>query len=182
MRLEIPAGIYALRFAYGARPAAEVAAAQRPPLPPPAGRRGAFSRLRPLAIALALIAAFIEGWLLAGIEEEPANAIWRPLFASERPVLVVLGDYDYAYLARCRASGNVIVLVIGGARDTRLRSLSGVVAGADLPPELAEAAADSGAFEALFQITGQQGADLSERLLVARARPAEPSQGRTADR
>ena len=40
----------------------------------------------------------------------------------------------------------------------------------DLPDELADLADDDEGFEALFQVTGQQGADLSERLLVARER------------
>ena len=319
VRLQVPAGIYALRFA-GDGPIAPAAQEpdHSPPVPPPAHRAGVFGRWLPWAIVLVLVAAFLAGWFLSRAAEEPTNAIWDPLIDSERPVLVVLGDYyiygeidpvrpeegrlirdfqvnsaadldrmrdlyperfsgaedvglnylpfssayglqeivpllarrgkevsllaasefrpemlnrfdivyvgllsgmglleqlnfrgsgfqlgesydelvdrgsgriyvseearslaspayyrDYAYLARYRAPGDAIVVVIGGSRETGLRSLSAIAAAADLPPKLAEVASEP-AFEALFQITGQQGADLSERLLVARPRPGEP--------
>jgi hypothetical protein len=40
-----------------------------------------------------------------------------------------------------------------------------------LPDKLASLAADGKAFEAVYQVTGQQGADLGEKLVDARARP-----------
>jgi len=60
--------------------------------------------------------------------------------------------------------------VVAGARDTALRGLAPTIAGNDLPTELDDLASDEEAVEALFQVNGQQGADLSERLLVARTR------------
>jgi hypothetical protein len=81
---------------------------------------------------------------------------------------------DYGYVARFEAPGGSLVAVVAGARDTALRGLAPIVAGAELPDELADLAASGTGVEALFQVTGQQGADLSERLLIARPRaPAE---------
>jgi hypothetical protein len=76
---------------------------------------------------------------------------------------------DYAYVARFRAPGGALVAVVAGARETGLRGVAPLLSG-DLPDGIAELAED-GAFEALFEVTGQQGADLSERLIAARARP-----------
>jgi hypothetical protein len=81
---------------------------------------------------------------------------------------------DYGYVARFHTPGGALVAVIGGARDTGLRGIAPIVAAADLPGTLDRAADDDAAFEALFQVTGQQGADLSERLLIARPRRTEP--------
>jgi hypothetical protein len=78
---------------------------------------------------------------------------------------------DYGYIARFRAPGGALVAIVAGARDTGLRGVSPIASGGDLPAGLGQVAAD-GDFEALFEITGQQGADLSEKLIVARTRPA----------
>ena len=78
---------------------------------------------------------------------------------------------DYAYVARFTAPSGALVAIVGGARETGLRGLSPIVAQDDLPEALAEPARGE-SFEALFRITGQQGADLSERLVIARPRPA----------
>jgi hypothetical protein len=77
---------------------------------------------------------------------------------------------DYGYIARFRSPSGALVAVVAGARDTGLRGIAPIVAGETLPGELGKVAA-AGNFEALFQITGQQGADLSEKLLIARKRP-----------
>ena len=77
---------------------------------------------------------------------------------------------DYGYLARFREPGGALVAVVAGERDTGLRGLAPLAAG-ELPERMAELAESGGALEALYEITGQQGADLSDRLLVARARP-----------
>ncbi len=78
---------------------------------------------------------------------------------------------DYGYVARFRAPGGSLVAVVAGARETALRGLGPIVAGPTLRSELADLAGDDGkGMEALFQVTGQQGADLSDRLLVARER------------
>ena len=76
---------------------------------------------------------------------------------------------DYGYLARFHSPSGALVAVVAGARDTGLRGISPIAASADLPDSLARAAG-SGDVEALYQITGQQGADLSQRLLLARKR------------
>ena len=77
---------------------------------------------------------------------------------------------DYGYVARFEGPGGTLVAVVAGARDTALRGIAPIVAGEDLPPEFEDLARDETGVEALFQVTGQQGADLSERLLVARQR------------
>jgi len=80
---------------------------------------------------------------------------------------------DYGYVARFEAPGGSLVAVVAGARDTALRGLAPIVAAAELPDELADLADGETGVEALFQVTGQQGADLSERLLIARPRTPE---------
>jgi hypothetical protein len=77
---------------------------------------------------------------------------------------------DYGYVARFRTAGGSLVAVVAGARETALRGLAPIMAGETLPGELDGLAGDGEGLEALFQVTGQQGADLSERMLVARAR------------
>lgn len=78
---------------------------------------------------------------------------------------------DYGYITRFEAPGGSLVAVIAGARETALRGLGTIVTEATLPDQLEDLAEneDTG-MEALFQVTGQQGADLSDRLLVARER------------
>jgi len=77
---------------------------------------------------------------------------------------------DYAYLARYKAQGGALVTVIAAERDTGLRGLSQLVASADLSDDLQNAAENDAGFEALVQVTGQQGADLNQRLIFARNR------------
>jgi hypothetical protein len=78
---------------------------------------------------------------------------------------------DYGYVARFRAPGGSLVAIVAGARETALRGLGPIIAGPALRDELADLAGDDDkGMEALFQVTGQQGADLSDRLLVARER------------
>lgn len=80
---------------------------------------------------------------------------------------------DYGFLAVFREPGGALVGVLAGARDTGLRGTARLAAAQRLPEGLSEVARTNGGrgYEALFQVTGQQGADLSERLLVARPRP-----------
>lgn len=312
-RLEIPPGIYGLRFAAGRAPGGAIAA---PRDLENASKRNV-RRLWPLALVLALFVGLAAGWALTRVRQPPVNSLWSPFLVSERPVLIVLGDYyiygeidplrpeegrlirdfrvnspadlqrmrdleperfavaedvglnylpfsaayglgavmplmeaqgkevtliaasqlapdmlnrfdvvyvgllsgmglleelnlmgsgfvsgesydelidlasgrsfvsgearsltsqayyrDYAYLARFHAPSGALVAVLGGSRDTGLRALGAIVASPDLPPDLAATARDHDGFEALYEITGQQGADLSERLVVARARAA----------
>lgn len=81
---------------------------------------------------------------------------------------------DYAYFTRFREPGGGYVAVVAGARETGLRAMAAMVGGEDLPPSLENLARSSpgNGFDALFQITGQQGANLSQRLVSARARPS----------
>jgi hypothetical protein len=303
-RLVIPAGAYALRFERGEATAS----------PPP---RRARRWLVPLMAALALVAAFVGGRELSGGASAPeVNAIWRPFVESDRPIMVVVGDYyifgeidpahpeqgrlirdfeinsptdlaraqeaeparygksedmglnylpvssanalralapvlaqarkpvsviaasqlssdafrthnviyvglfsgmgllqdvnfadshyaigetfdelvdmesgrrytsgealslatrryyqDYGYVARFRQPGGALVAVLAGERDTGLRGVAPLAVAGKLPDKLASLAADGKAFEAVYQVTGQQGADLGEKLVDARARP-----------
>ncbi len=77
---------------------------------------------------------------------------------------------DYGYVARFRSPGGALVAVVAGARDTGLRGIAPIIAAPKLPSSLAPSAR-RGDFEAVYEITGQQGADLSERLLAVRQRP-----------
>jgi hypothetical protein len=76
---------------------------------------------------------------------------------------------DYGYIARFRQPGGALIGVVAGERDTGLRGVAPVAVG-KLPQELKVRAAN-GSFEALYQITGQQGADLGEKLVEVRQRP-----------
>ena len=76
---------------------------------------------------------------------------------------------DYAYVARFTAPGGALVTVVASERVTGLRGIGPIITGTSLPDELVQAARGQG-FEALYQITGQQGADLSDRLILARGR------------
>lgn len=76
---------------------------------------------------------------------------------------------DYAYLARFTASTGAQVVVIASQRETGLRGISPLAVDASLPEGVSDAAA-ADAFEALVQVTGQQGADLDDRLILARER------------
>lgn len=78
---------------------------------------------------------------------------------------------DYGYISRTTAPGGGVLIVLAGSRDTGLRGISPMATEADLPDQLGNAA--GGPFEALVQITGQQGADLNSRLLIARPRQPE---------
>ncbi|AKH42768.1 hypothetical protein FHS61_000542 [Altererythrobacter atlanticus] len=78
---------------------------------------------------------------------------------------------DYGYVARFRAPSGALVAIIAGARDTGLRGIAPLAAAPALAPELEEPAAKGADFEAVYQITGQQGADLSERLVSVQQRP-----------
>ncbi|MFC4254243.1 hypothetical protein GRI97_02320 [Altererythrobacter xixiisoli] len=78
--------------------------------------------------------------------------------------------HDYGYVARYRTPSGALVAILAGSRDTGLRGIAPTVAVPDLPAQVADLAG-GGDFEALYQITGQQGADLSDRLVYAGKRP-----------
>lgn len=79
---------------------------------------------------------------------------------------------DYGYLSVFDEPGGAKVVVVAGARDTGLRGMAALLSGTDLPSELAEVADGGGdrAFEAVVEIVGQQGTDLSHRLVAAKER------------
>jgi hypothetical protein len=78
---------------------------------------------------------------------------------------------DYGYIARFREPGGALVGVVAGERDTALRGVAPVAVAANLPDKLERMASGGKSFEALYQITGQQGADLGEKLEQVRPRP-----------
>jgi hypothetical protein len=102
--------------------------------------------------------------------DELIDTVSRQRFTSEeaRRLASPVFYRDYGYVARFHAPGGGLVAVVSGARETALRGLAPLVTGNDLPDPLGDVA--GGDFEALFQVTGQQGADLSERLIFARQR------------
>lgn len=103
--------------------------------------------------------------------DEFTDTVARQRYTSEEARRLASPVYyrDYAYVARFREPGGALVAVIAGNRDTALRGVAPIMAG-PLPDEIDDLAASDEAVEGLFQVTGQQGADLSERLLAARAR------------
>lgn len=92
-------------------------------------------------------------------------------FASGEAFALPTANYyqDYGYIARFRQPGGALIGVVAGERDTGLRGVAPVAVG-KLPAPVASRA-KSGSFEALYQITGQQGADLGEKLVEVRQRP-----------
>lgn len=103
--------------------------------------------------------------------DEFTDTVARQRYTSEEARRLASPVYyrDYAYVARFREPGGALVAVIAGNRDTALRGVAPIMAGT-LPDEVGDLAASDEAMEGLFQVTGQQGADLSERLLAVRAR------------
>jgi hypothetical protein len=83
-RLTLPAGTYALRF-------------EREP-GDGLGVRPRFERLRvavvPLLLMLAVAGAFLAGrHFTSASDPAPVNAIWRPFLYSDKPTVIVVGDY-----------------------------------------------------------------------------------------
>jgi hypothetical protein len=113
-----------------------------------------------------------SGFALGESYDEIVDTVSRRLYTSDeaRRLAAPVFYRDYGYLARFRTPGGSLVAIVAGARETALRGLAPIVAGEDLPGQLEELADDGEGLEALFQVTGQQGADLSDRLLVARER------------
>lgn len=103
--------------------------------------------------------------------DEFDDSVLAQRFASEemRRLASPVFYRDYGYFARRRTPGGGWVAVVAGSRDTALRGLAPVLAG-DLPEEIAQVAGGDASIEGLVQVTGQQGADLSTRVLSARER------------
>lgn len=77
---------------------------------------------------------------------------------------------DFGYISRFKSPSGALVAVLAGSRDTGVRAIAPLVTFEDAPDGLAGKARGDAEFEALYQITGQQGADLAERLIFARER------------
>lgn len=104
--------------------------------------------------------------------DEFTDSVARQRYTSEEMRRLASPVYyrDYGYFTRLRGPGGGWVAVVAGSRDTALRGLAPALAAADLAPDIAAAARADDGLEGLFQVTGQQGADLSQRLLAVRAR------------
>lgn len=95
----------------------------------------------------------------------------RRYISGEALSLPTRGYYrDYGYISRFREPGGALVAVVAGERDTGLRGLAPLVAG-ELPERLQQLGLAGDGFEALYEITGQQGADLGAKLVTAQGRP-----------
>ena len=76
-----------------------------------------------------------------------------------------------AYLSEFREPGGALVAVVASVRETGLRCLAHLAVGPSLPDGVGNLAKGAKGFEALYEVTGQHGADLGEKLLHASARP-----------
>jgi len=94
-------------------------------------------------------------------------------YASGEALALPTAQYyeDYGYIARFRQPGGALVGIIAGERDTGLRGVAPAAVAANLPERIQRLASGGKPFEALYDITGQQGADLGEKLADVRARP-----------
>lgn len=110
-----------------------------------------------------------SGLVIGETYDELVNPETGRHYVSEEALSLASTNYyrDFGYIARFREPGGALVAVIAGARDTGLRGLAPHTVG-PLPDRLADVA--GGDFEAVFEITGQQGADLSTRLDLVRKR------------
>lgn len=98
----------------------------------------------------------------------------KSYISGEAQTLASRGYYkDFGYFSMFREPGGALVAVVAGERDTGLRGIAPILTGANLPDQLSKLAEQGEAqpYEALFEITGQQGADLGEKLIEARFRP-----------
>lgn len=114
-----------------------------------------------------------SGFQVGESYDELVDTASRKTFTSDeaRRLAAPVFYRDYGFVTRFRAPGGSLVAIVAGARETALRGLGPIIAAPTLRPEL-ESLAENGdkGMEALFQVTGQQGADLSDKLLLARER------------
>lgn len=97
-------------------------------------------------------------------------------FTSGEALNRVSPDYyqDFGYITRFHEPGGALLAVVAGARDTGLRGVAPIAAEHDLPNALERVAEGDDDFEAVYRITGQQGADLGDNLALARPRTTKP--------
>lgn len=116
-----------------------------------------------------------SSFMIGASYDELIDTTAQRTYASEEAWSLASERYykDYGYFAMFREPGGGLVAVVAGARDTGLKGLADVLGRSELPSELIELTRADGApgYEALFEITGQQGADLNARLVAARTRP-----------
>ncbi len=105
--------------------------------------------------------------------DELVDMVTGRRFVSGETLALPTAQYyqDYGYIARFRQPGGALVGIISGERDTALRGVAPLAMAAKLPERIERLAADGKPFEALYEITGQQGADLGEELEDVRERP-----------
>ncbi len=115
-----------------------------------------------------------SGFRIGESYDELIDETARQRYVSEEARSLASPAYyrDYGYISRFRAPSGALIFIVAGARDTGLRGVAPLAVEQALPDEVKKVASGD-QFEALFQITGQQGADLSERLVAARARTVE---------
>ena len=113
-----------------------------------------------------------SGFRLGETYDELIDRKSRQIYATDeaRRIAAPVFYRDYAYLARFTAPGGAQMIVVASERETGLRALGPIVANAELPEKVSDVAEGDAPFEALWQVTGQQGADLSDRLILARTR------------
>ncbi|KPL69459.1 hypothetical protein SZ64_15910 [Erythrobacter sp. SG61-1L] len=117
-----------------------------------------------------------SGFIVGESYDELIDSRTRKSYISEEARSLASTQYysDYGYFTEFHEPGGALVAVVAGARDTGLRGLAPIIASGDLPGDIATLAKGRNAkgFEVLYEIKGQQGADLSEKLVTARPRPS----------
>jgi hypothetical protein len=105
--------------------------------------------------------------------DELVDMISGRRFTSGEALALPTAQYydDYGYIARFRQPGGALIGIVAGERDTGLRGMAPVAVSTALPEKIRELAENGKPFEALYEIAGQQGADLGEKLVEVRARP-----------
>ncbi|HTN15638.1 MAG TPA: helix-turn-helix domain-containing protein [Sphingomonadaceae bacterium] len=116
-----------------------------------------------------------SGFAVGESYDELVDNKTRKSYISEEALSLASAKYyrDYGYFTEFHEPGGALVAVVAGARDTGLRGLAPIVAAGELSARLEKLVKQRGrgGVEAIYEITGQQGADLSEKLVAAQQRP-----------
>ena len=105
--------------------------------------------------------------------DELVDMISGRRFTSGEALALPTAQYydDYGYIARFKQPGGALIGIIAGERDTGLRGVAPLSVATTLPENVKQLAAGGKPFEALYEITGQQGTDLGAKLVEVRPRP-----------
>jgi hypothetical protein len=105
--------------------------------------------------------------------DELVDMISGRRFTSGEALALPTAQYyqDYGYIARFRQPGGALIGIVAAERDTGLRGVAPLAVSTGLPERIRELAENGRPFEALYEVTGQQGADLGEKLVEVRPRP-----------